>query len=212
MPTGRQIRAARVLLNWDAADLAAKIGLRRETVLSVENDLATPRPATIEKIVGAFEKEGIEFLELSGVRRKDDTLRVIEGDDPYLQLLDDVYYTLKDGGEVLFAYISNRFSSKAVIQSQIRLRRNGVKFRALINHDDEFCFYPLNEYRQIPARFFENNTQIIYGNKVGSMIDGNKKALIIHNASFAETQRRAFNLIWTLHKAPKKTVAPETLE
>lgn len=196
-------------MDWDAADLADRVGLRRETILSVENNTATPRPATIEKIVQAFEQEGVEFLEQSGVRKRDDMLRIIEGDDRYLRLLDDIFYTLKSGEEALFAYVSNRLSTKAVIESQLRLRRSGIKFRSLIAAADDYCLYPLQEYRQIPNRFFENSTQVIYGDKVGSTIDGNKKTLIIRNASFAETQRRAFNLIWSLHQAPQKTSVPE---
>jgi transcriptional regulator with XRE-family HTH domain len=217
MITAQQIRAARGLKGWRVEDLAVHTGLTREALTRIEGEFVKhPHKGSLEKIRQAFAKENIEFLGQDGVRKHDGTLRVIEGENPYLQLLDDVFYTLKDGGEALFAHVSNRLSSKLVIESQLRMRRSGIKFRALICEGDNFCVFPLSEYRQIPSDFFENNTQIIYGEKVGSMINCNKntlidkKALIINNASFAQTQRCAFNLIWTLHHAPSTTIAPTT--
>jgi hypothetical protein len=42
--------------------------------------------------------------------------------------------------------------------------------------------------------------------------DSEKKAIIIHNASFAETQRLAFELIWSNAKKPTMTSAPKTYD
>ena len=42
MITGRQIRAARGLVDWSAATLADKAGLTRETVSKIEDETVQP--------------------------------------------------------------------------------------------------------------------------------------------------------------------------
>ncbi|WP_220033697.1 helix-turn-helix domain-containing protein [Rhodobacter viridis] len=61
---GEQIRAARALLGWTAADLAGKSGVSYPTIQRLD---ATKGPVggrfeTVEAIRKAFEAEGIQFL------------------------------------------------------------------------------------------------------------------------------------------------------
>jgi transcriptional regulator with XRE-family HTH domain len=69
----KQIKAARMLLGWSQADLGKAAGLGDVTVPRLEakdGDLGG-RPETGEKIVGALEKAGVEFLDDGqGVRLK----------------------------------------------------------------------------------------------------------------------------------------------
>lgn len=62
--TGAQIRAARALLNWTAADLAAQIGAARQTILRLEQVDGVPpsRSQTLLELRRAFEEAGIEFI------------------------------------------------------------------------------------------------------------------------------------------------------
>lgn len=205
-----QVRAARALLNWSSKDLAERVGMSVNAINMIETGKTRPLSSNIAAIIEAFTAAGIEFLPNSGVAKRDDTLRIIRTGDPYLQMLDDVFHTLKHGDEVLFSFVRNRLSSEAVIASDLRLRHAGLTFRTLIEEGDDFCLYPVREYRCIPSIHFQNNTQLIYGDKVGSMIDGNRMALIINNADFAQTQRKVFNLIWATHKAPTASSAPVT--
>jgi transcriptional regulator with XRE-family HTH domain len=212
MITGKQLRAARMLAEWDATDLARKTGLTSETIFKIERGTTNPRPATVAKIIQAFEKERIEFLDNSGVRLKDDTLRVIDEGDPYLQVLDDVYYTLQKGDEVLFAFVRNQLSPPSVIESDLRLRRSGILFRSLIEEGDTYCLYPTKEYRWLAHQYFQNNTQVIYGNKVATMIEGNRKAVIIHNKDYMTTQKNIFNALWANSSTPPKSTAERIYE
>lgn len=208
MPTGKQIRAARVLLDWDAVDLAAKVGLRRETILAIEKDQAQPRSSSTDKIVRVFSDSGIIFNGERGVELRDDTVRVLEGEDVYLNLLDDVLLTLKNGGEALFAFICNRLSPAAVVEKQVVLRQRGIKFRALIEDGDTYCYYPLDEYRTIPKARFHNNTMVIYGEKVAAIVtDRRKSAIIIHNRIFSNSHRSMFEMMWEVGGKPQKTTA-----
>ncbi len=64
MITGSQIRAARALLNWSAADLAEKVAATRQTVFRLEQAEGVPstKIQTILSIMSAFEDAGIEFI------------------------------------------------------------------------------------------------------------------------------------------------------
>jgi len=208
MPTGKQIRAARVLLDWDAVDLAARVGLRRETILSIENNLSHPRSSTVDKIIRVFSDNGVAFNGERGVELRDDTVRLLEGNESFLGLLDDIFLTLKNGDEALFSFVCNRLSSASVVEKQLLLRQKGVKFRFLIEEGDTYCHYPLDEYRSIPSARFHNNTQVIYGDKVAAMVtDRRKTAIIIHNRIFAKTQRSIFEMLWDAGGKPGRTTA-----
>jgi len=68
-PTPRQILAARVALKWSQQELAdlADVGIasvrRLEALKSTDKMTDYLRPRTIEKIVGALQEGGIEFIE-----------------------------------------------------------------------------------------------------------------------------------------------------
>jgi predicted transcriptional regulator len=80
MPTGEQIRAARAMLGWSVATLASKAGVSWRTIQRAEaagNQVPRMHIATVEKIQGALEAEGIEFLRAGqrsnggpGIRRR----------------------------------------------------------------------------------------------------------------------------------------------
>jgi DNA-binding XRE family transcriptional regulator len=61
---GAQIRAARALLNWTAADAAERIGAVRQTILRLEQTDGIPpsRSQTLFDLKRAFEEAGVEFI------------------------------------------------------------------------------------------------------------------------------------------------------
>ena len=73
MFTPGQLRAGRAILGWSATDLAEHAGVHVTTVQRMENYNGKTRGtvATLEKIINAFEIEGVEFVsndEWEGVR------------------------------------------------------------------------------------------------------------------------------------------------
>jgi transcriptional regulator with XRE-family HTH domain len=64
MISGAQVRAARSLLGWTAAELATKAGVGISTVQRVENaqDAPNARGGNLAAIEHALETAGIEFL------------------------------------------------------------------------------------------------------------------------------------------------------
>ena len=66
--TTRQIKAARALLGWSQGDLAQHSSISEPTIArleSVDGPIAG-RPNTADKIKGALEKAGIEFIDENG--------------------------------------------------------------------------------------------------------------------------------------------------
>lgn len=62
LPTGRLIKAARILIGWSQSQLAAKAGVSRIALARLEADLVDSRGSTIEKLVSALEKGGVRFI------------------------------------------------------------------------------------------------------------------------------------------------------
>jgi predicted transcriptional regulator len=66
--TVRQVKAARALLGWSQGDLALYSSISEPTIArleSVDGNIAG-RPSTAEKIKGALEKAGVEFIDENG--------------------------------------------------------------------------------------------------------------------------------------------------
>jgi predicted transcriptional regulator len=66
--TTRQIKAARALLGWSQGDLAHHSSISEPTIArleSIDGQIAG-RPKTSEKIRGALEKAGIQFIDENG--------------------------------------------------------------------------------------------------------------------------------------------------
>jgi transcriptional regulator with XRE-family HTH domain len=212
-PTPPQLRAARALLDWSVEDLATAVDMTREALYKIERGTVQPQRATVEALLRAFDEYGVVFTDGDGVRLRRDVFRVIEGPDPYLSLLEDVFMTLRGtGGEVLFFYVDNAKSPQAVIDSDLRMRHDGIRFRSLIDEEKPYCLYPLREYRCIPHEDFHNNTMVVYGNKVGVMIGGNAACHLIRDQSYADTMTRIFERLWKTHKMPRETTAPVTYD
>lgn len=202
--TGKQIAAARSLANWTAAELAERAGLSRDGVMKIEADAVQPREGTLADIRAAFADAGIEFID-RGVRWKDDTVRVLEGEDAYLDMLEDVYKTLhKRGGEVLWLCSNDQMPLKGEYEAELRIREAGIRFRSLIEESKTETVWPRSEYRQIPSRYFHHNLQVIYANKVAQVLEGGKRILIVDNRELAAAARNLFELIWSLMKMPPK--------
>ncbi len=101
MISGRQIRAARGLLDWDATVLAEKADVTRETVGRIESGAVQPQEKTISRILRAFDLHGVEFTENEGVRIRKNQIRIFSGIIEYKLFLDHVYDTLKENGGLI---------------------------------------------------------------------------------------------------------------
>lgn len=203
--TGKQIAAARALLEWSQQELADRSGTGISTVAGFEKGHRDTRTENKEAIIDTLEREGIDFTG-DGVRPKSSNILIFEGKDCYLRILDDIYYTLKDNpDEALFYCSDDRLSNGVTVEKELFMRRACIRMRCIIEEGNTFIRYPLSEYRYIPKRYFNNHLTVTYGNKVALLFDINERAFVLENRQYAENQRNQFELIWSLHKQPKTT-------
>jgi DNA-binding XRE family transcriptional regulator len=216
MITAAQLRAARGLLDWTRAELAKAAGISPETIKNIEHGTFKPQDATAEAIEKAFAAHYVVFLEDEGVRKKGYQIVTLEGENVFFRVLDDVIATMrnKPKAEALFTCVNDRLSPQVVIENYRRLRKEGIGMRSLVKEGDTYFMGDINEYRYLPSEFFVNTPQIIYGDKIATMLysEGKnqeiiKSALIARNAYAAEAQRNLFNFIWSVAEKPEKTEA-----
>ena len=202
----RQIRAALELINWTMGDLAEAADLSPDTVRKIcRGTIARPHEGTEQKIREVLERRGLRFLPNCGVQLDDEFVRLFQGEDSYLRLLDEIYRTMRGKpGDVLFFFVDDRQSPPDVVAANNRLREAGIKCRYLCEEGAARLDYPARDYRAVPARFFHNAVQIVYADCVAQLFGGEStKTLILRNEAHAESQRRLFELIWTTHRVPK---------
>lgn len=193
-------------MDWRQDDLARKSGLSLAAINKIERKIGSPRRFTLDILQKTFEQEGIEFLDGPGVRLMDEifSMKILNGKDAPLQLLDDIYETLKDtGGEVLLSGIDESVwldYRKEVLAHQKRLRAKNIGTRALLCHGDmDFLpgLDPPKTYRWISKELFTQLLYYVYGDKFALVIWGNPIRIpILHSRVVAETFRRQFEMNW----------------
>jgi len=206
MTTGKQIRAARMLVEWDAEDLAKKTGLSRESILNIERSVFRPRPATLEKIVTVFKENGVEFEGERGVSLIIDDYRILEGEGCYLKLLDEVYHDLRGNktAEALFISADDALSPQEVVEANSRIREAGIKCRYLSHEEAKRFDYDLEDYRLVPKKHYKNSVMIIFGEKVATVRAHGKDILVVRDKDQADMLRGLFNMIWEKALKPEK--------
>lgn len=207
----RQIRAARGLLDWLQRDLAARAGISDISVANIETGKTNPQPQTIEKIKRAFEAAGIVFT-AHGVEQRDETVQVLSGENWFLDLLDDVYFTLLDkpDAELLIECGDEKKSPEAVVQRIRKIRNAGIKMRVMVEDGNTFLMGPLKEYRYIPKERYSNNVTLIYGDKVAVSTDPvHTKSIIFRDSILAQTRRNMFELLWEVLDKPTTSTSEE---
>ena len=218
MISRQQIKAARAMLDWSQKLLAEKCAdVSEPTIKLIESGKVNSTENTLAALKRTFESAGIEFTPQNGVRIRDDLLTVIEkmdtADNVYLQLLDDIFYTLKGRyGEVLWSFIDEKVSNQDIIDRELMIRRSGNTVRSLVRYGDTYLTYPLDEYRYLPKGYFLNNPCVVYGNKFAMVLNNEQKVLIIHDVAVAELKRKEFEIIWSIGLKPETTTAERKYE
>lgn len=206
MTTGKQVRAARQLVDWTAEELATRSGLTKELVLGFERGERRPLVSSVEKIIRTFTDAGVVFVGDTGVNLVGLDFRILEGSDCYLRLLDEVYHSLqgKKDAEVLSICTDDSVSPPEVIESIQKWHNAGIQCRFLSHEKAKRFDFPLNEYRLIPSEYFKNSVMVIYSNKVATLRGTNDAVLIVEDSDNADMLRGLFELIWEQSKTPKE--------
>lgn len=206
MISRHQLRAARGLLGWDRYTLAERSGVSVATLKNIETGRTQPHTANLEILETLFRNNGVEFIAARGVALVDEKYRLIEGEDCYLRLLDEIYHALRGTPreEVLSICIDDSVSPPEVAQAIQRWHDAGIRCRFL-THDQATRFdFPLHEYRLIPQRFFINSVMVVFADKVATLRGINGAVLVITDQGQADMLRGLFNLIWAQARPAKQ--------
>src|SRR5262249_16695463 len=154
-----------------------KSGLSRETISKIENSHVQPHEKSLASIFRAFNENGVEFTDNSGVRLKPQNVEVLEGSAGFTRFYDFVYEHLsKHGGsvcvrgvdELLFAKYRLNAEADAITHQErmakLTKKRNDIKVQILVREGDyNFVASAYAEYKWQPAKNFSNAAFYVYG-------------------------------------------------
>lgn len=207
MPTIEQIRAARALLDWSQSDLAEYAGLSQTGIARIENGTNQPNSSTLEKIKSAFENADIEFLGENGVRKRTGEIKVLKGQDGFINFMNDVYDTVKDkGGEICVYNVDEKNWIKWMGETKYKehsARMSEIKeklFTKIIIEEGDWFFIAneFAEYRWFPKNLFNRQSFYAYGNKLALIRfeENTVQVMILNESEFTQGFRVLFNIAW----------------
>lgn len=206
MITVEQCRAARGLLGWTQGDLALACGLSKTAINNFEKGNSDIKQVSLEAVRRAFEKERIEFLGYSGLKKRSETFSILRGGSAFGELLDDIVSTLTllpdaEGAEVLAMTVDDRFlrrvpPEKVLVYLQA-LERLGVSQRVLCVPGYDSLLGPIQQCRWItPETLHLTHMAFVYADKVAWPFWGEAMILVIQGADISAAERERFNFIW----------------
>ena len=205
--TTAQIRGARGILNWSQQDLAQRTGISATSIGSIENGQTTPRSSTMETIQTTFERNGIEFLGLDGVRLQSDHIRTYTGTTGFREFMDHLYETAKTiGGEVVL-FNANPINWYKWLgedwfkEHSKRMHDLGDKISFKITSkkgENLFISRDFAEYRWFPDELFSDRALYAYGDNLAfvNFDDTDISVIVLKQADFSKAFRVLFNIAW----------------
>lgn len=215
MISGRQIRAARALLDWSQERTGQKAGVSDRTIKKAEDEGGVS-PSMLAKIQSAFEHHGVEFLPSDGVRMREASVSVHDGEHGLMAVWDDIYETilLAQDKDILIANNAEPQGYDPEVEAHLaqhiqRLGEIGAREKIIACEGDDNYQSGLIEYRHVPAEDFEDSPTIIYGDKIALWKYGPPaRAIVIHDAWFAKSLRKLFGFAWKHARTPAREAPP----
>ena len=223
MITGKQIRAARVLLDWDAEDLAEKSGLNRETVFNIERGTVQARPGSLEKIVKAFNDHRVEFLDDQGVRFRPEGVEVLNGRMGLSKFFDLVfaYAQTCDKGIIrqngIEEKLFDRFGGDVTQAHRNRMgplvnARKNIFVRAILREGDtNFVCTNYADYRWQAKAAPAPVPYYIFGDHIGIfafVAEPSPKIVLISSPVIAQAYSTQFDQTWDMAMVPPSATKP----
>ncbi len=209
----KQIKAARVLLDWTQDDLAQKSGLSKAAIANIERESASPRKESLDLLQQTFELNGIAFLEHSGVQligEKFD-LKIWDGRNSQIKLWADIEKELSTQSAPAL-YISSvsdkptadRYPKECLAYIQKMDSMNVERRILLCEGDNEILVNQPQWYRQMPKILFDQTPYYIYGEVVVFLFWELQRVMRISNVNMAKGFKRQFNYNWSISKKLEK--------
>jgi len=206
-----QIRAARALLKWNQGDLAEKSGVSVPAIANIELEKQQPSTNTLERLEAAFNKAGLEFTDRDGMRRKDASVQILEGQKGFLAFYDMVYEEAKATGtkEIMVSNVDERefvkWQGEQLVEHTARMKALDINYKILIRHGD--TFFPASsyaEYKWAPEGMHYTVANYLFGSKLAFILFGDTlKIFILSEGELVEDFRKQFISLWEKAERPR---------
>jgi transcriptional regulator with XRE-family HTH domain len=214
--TTAQMRGARGLLNWSQSELSRRTGISTTSIGNIEAGNTQPRESTLKLIRQAFENSGIEFIGTEGMRLKNDTIDIFEGQQGFYNFFDTVYQTIMTESAEIFACnidetIFKKWAGDKADDHLSRMQKiQDLKCKVLLKEGDtNFIAANYAEYRWLPQNLFSSVPFYVFGNKLAIIIFNEEpKIIVLNNPAVTDAYKRQFLGLWDMAIIPsiKKAV------
>ncbi len=208
------------MLKWENKELHEASGVSEKTAYSVKMGLSRPQPAILASIRKAFEDNGLEFTEQDGVRRRSESVQVLQGPKDFQSFYDIVFDHLKQhGGTVCVSGVDERLFVKYQEQQAethrermnvLTKERGDIQVMILIREGDtNFVATSYASYRWQSRQSFSPTAFYVFGDclaLISFQSENAPKVILIRSAVFAEAYRRQFAEEWDRAKIPPEKI------
>lgn len=213
MPTPKQIRAARVFLDWSQDDLAQASGLAVSTIRNIEGGANIPGGKSANALERAFAAY-IDFLPNGGIQPKQEAVLIYRGRSGFVDFFWDVHATIKEmGGDICVSNVNEKdfshwFDELEAQKYDEAMASLETKFlcKCLIKEGDyDFYSSKYAEYRWVPKKEFGSVPFYVYGNKMAIVLFGKDVSVyVMDNGEVANAYRSQFKILWDRALVPDK--------
>ena len=211
MPTPKQIRAARVYLDWSQDELAERSGLAVSTIRNIESGSNPPSGKSAQSLDRAL-GDHVEFLANGGLQPKQETVAIYKGRSGFIDFIWDVHDTVKsNGGDICVSNVDEKDFFFWLGEEEAQKYKDAMAkldnkffFKCLIEEgDDYFAAGKYAEYRWVVKEEFSNVPFYVYGDKLAILLFGKEASVyVLDNAEIANAYRAQFDILWNRAKLP----------
>lgn len=206
LPKGNQIAAARALLGWDQRDVAERVGLTIAAISKIEKGENKGKTSTLEKIQTVIELAGVEFTDGEGVRKRQQHVKIFQGQQDFWSFFDDVYDVAKNHPNpdicitnVKEAEFDRWLADYEPVHSKRMTELRSHKLRVLLKENDvhvtssSYC-----QYKWTKASQFADASLYIYGDKTAfiQFTDNDVLVTLVESATVTNSMRKMFEAVW----------------
>ena len=202
-----QMRAARGLLNWSQHQLAELAGISNTSIGQIESGSTLPRASTLAAIRSAFERGGIEFIGMDGVRAQSNFIKTYTGSTGFRDFMDHVYETAKTKGGDIVLFNANPVNWYKWLGEEW-FNAHSKRMQALGDHinfkitskpgENLFISSGFAEYRWFPEGQFTDRALYAYGDHL-AFVNFEEKSVsvtVLTQPDFANAFKTLFNIAW----------------
>lgn len=210
--TPKQIRLARIALDWTQSELARRAGVSKDTVVKVEKERTRPQQVTHEKLVETLRAAGIEFLEANGIRERQTHVKRYDGVDGFRAFMDDVYAVAKQhGGDICLLNSKPRLWREilgadwyAMHSRRMAALGDRVRVRIIVERGERDFVLSFAEHRWSRNDRWRGKVFYAYGPKLG-FLDFRGDGIhitVLEEAEFSESFRIMYDVVWERETTP----------